>query len=820
MNYREQLRNVNGEVVLDLSNNRLTELPPEIMQLTSLTRLDLYGNQLTVLPSEIGQLTSLTRLYLGGNKLTALRPEIGQLPSLIRLNLNGNQLTTLPPEIGQLPSLTRLDLRGNQLTALPPELGQLTSLTTLDLFGNKLRALPPEIGQLTSLTRLNLASNQLTTFPLEIVQLTSLTMLKLDGNQLTTLPPEIVQLTSLTSLDLRGNQLTTLPPEIGQLTSLTKLDLSGNQLTALPPEIVQLTAKFEAKWVGSGILLEHNPWVSPPIEIIHQGDHAIRRYLALSKSRRLNEVKVILVGEGGAGKTSLAKRLLGLAFDPQELETHGINIAEWLLDIPEGKIRVKLWDFGGQEIMHATHQFFLTQRCLYLLVLDGRRDERADYWLKNIQIFGGDSPVLILLNKADKNPGHDLDRPFYSQRYRAIRGFLRLTCAEPSQGIEELRLEISKQLSRLEMVKTDWPERWFAVKQALEAENAHTLGKDRYDALCAEHGILEEGDRTILVRFLNDLGVAIHFDKFRLKGTFVLEPRWATSGVYRVVTSEQLARGNGVIDHNQFETILAAPSQASVLGDHTRYDYPPQLRPFILDLMLHFELCYLLAGDRIMVPDLLPGTPPRYDFDRESALQFRVTYPLLPRTVLPRLMVARHEEIEDGCQWRTGVVLRHASLGTRTLIQADYDQNQLLFWFSGSGIHQYLFILNDALGRINQGFQQAKIVNQVVCICPTCRASSNPSFFPLQKLFDFYTKGYREWPCTQGDEFVSIAEVLGHSLTGDAASLEKILEAIIALKDTTDPQAVSKLRQRITDLGTAASISGGSLLNILSQFLG
>ncbi|HEX7635330.1 MAG TPA: hypothetical protein VF427_08640, partial [Noviherbaspirillum sp.] len=52
------------ETALDLSGLGLTRLPPEIGQLTALTRLNLGGNQLSTLPTEIGQLTALTSLYL------------------------------------------------------------------------------------------------------------------------------------------------------------------------------------------------------------------------------------------------------------------------------------------------------------------------------------------------------------------------------------------------------------------------------------------------------------------------------------------------------------------------------------------------------------------------------------------------------------------------------------------------------------------------------------------------------------------------------------------------------------------------------------
>ena len=55
---------------MNLKGNRLTSVPAEIGQLTSLMHLELDDNLLKSLPAEIWQLTSLEELYLGNNKLT------------------------------------------------------------------------------------------------------------------------------------------------------------------------------------------------------------------------------------------------------------------------------------------------------------------------------------------------------------------------------------------------------------------------------------------------------------------------------------------------------------------------------------------------------------------------------------------------------------------------------------------------------------------------------------------------------------------------------------------------------------------------------
>ncbi|MCI5159937.1 MAG: GTPase, partial [Candidatus Electrothrix sp. AUS1_2] len=178
----------------------------------------------------------------------------------------------------------------------------------------------------TGETRLDLNGQGLTELPPELFQLTNLSVLYLFGNHLSSLPLELFQLTNLTMLHLRGNQLSSLPPELFQLTNLSVLYLFGNHLSSLPPQIAQLPNLIK-------IELEGNPLISPPYELAVQGIEAIREYFAEveGETREAAEVKVILVGEGASGKTSLTRCLRGEQFNPHETTTHGIRIKRWQL---------------------------------------------------------------------------------------------------------------------------------------------------------------------------------------------------------------------------------------------------------------------------------------------------------------------------------------------------------------------------------------------------------------------------------------------------------------------------------------------------------
>jgi internalin A len=551
---------------------------------------------------------------------------------------------------------------------------------------------------------LNLHNLELETLPTEVLQLEHLRSLSLYNNCLTAFPTALLDCTQLQQLSLSRNQIATIPDDIVRLKNLRFLDLTANRLKRLPETILELGLDLfweEQEFRLEGVILQDNPLESPPVEIIKQGRDAIRVYFDnLAQPQPLNEVKVLLVGEGGAGKTSLVKRLLGEAFDADESQTHGITITPWQARPSNEDITVHFWDFGGQEIMHATHQFFLSKRSLYILVLDSRREERAEYWLKHIESFGGNSPILVVLNKIDEHPGFDVNRKFLQQKYPGIQGFCRLSCAT-GEGLEAFHAELCRALLGVECLHTLWPRAWFRVKAELETTTADFISYESYQAMCQRHGVTEPDSQDTLLRFLHDLGVTLHFPGLRLEHTYVLEPRWLTGGAYKIINSPQLADQQG---------LLALDSLPEILRQQEPNDpfYPRDKYPFIIELMKRFELCYELEGAQtILVPDLLPVQEPAFDFDDTNALQFVLQYDFLPRAIMPRFIVKRHREIQDDLRWRTGVVLEDLGFYARAVVRVDHEARRILIAVSGS--HQkrdYLVTMLKTFREIHRSFEK------------------------------------------------------------------------------------------------------------------
>ena len=604
-----------------------------------------------------------TWLDLGSLGLPRLPPEIGQLAKLTLLRADNNQLSTLPPEIGQLAKLTELNLENNQLSTLPSEIGQLANLTHLYLDTNRLTTLPPRLGQLANLTRLVLSNNRLTTLPPEIGQLAKLTVLAFDNNQLSTLPAEIGRLTQLAQLILQGNVLNELPKSLKRLARLKELTLHGNDALGLPTEL-------------SGSSYYKSGAQSPPAKPQELLDYYFRIY-APEDRQPLNEFKLILVGRGGVGKTTLVHRLVHGEFKEFK-PTNGIAISQWPVMMADTRVRAHVWDFGGQEIMHGTHRFFMTERALYLVLVtarDNRAQHDAEYWLSLIRSFAGDVPVIVLLHKKGELPC-EVDRKIIREKYGEEIEFLE-TDSKLALTMDDLCRKIEQMSTSLPDLRSGWPKAWHRVKQDLPEAPEDWLTFDRFCDFCTERGVSKHEDQEALARNLHALGLMLAFrNDSELKNHGVLKPQWATTGIYNLLNAPAIKAAGAKFTVRDLENILDAKT------------YPAAVHPFLLGLMEKFKLCFPLdeAHTRFMIPELLPADEPDLakEFPAGESLGFAYRYDrVLPQGLLPRFIVETFRYRDPAHAWRTGVVLEEDNC--RAWVRGDVEGRKISVRVVGPG---------------------------------------------------------------------------------------------------------------------------------------
>jgi hypothetical protein len=134
---------------LDLSGNRLDEIPEGWLQAEALSSCLLANNRFDHVPPGLFKCSSLSHLDLSANQLTGIR--IGDWPRIHELNLQENRLKQLPAEIGGLQTLEYLLLAGNSLQSLPETIGGMKTLRVLDLCHNDFAVLPDVLNHLAGL---------------------------------------------------------------------------------------------------------------------------------------------------------------------------------------------------------------------------------------------------------------------------------------------------------------------------------------------------------------------------------------------------------------------------------------------------------------------------------------------------------------------------------------------------------------------------------------------------------------------------------------------------------------------------------------------
>ena len=272
----------------------------------------------------------------------------------------------LVSELSEMPALQDLMIsKKNPYVPIEPlgdvakligSLRKLSSLEVLWLLGLRLKEVPAGIRALKKLDTLGLSYAALDRLPKWLPELDQLHQMDLSGNLFTEFPEVIFEIESLAALTIgnAGNKgIRRVPPDILRLRNLRYLRVHSDSME------------------------------TPPLEVVNNGVEAVKNYWRQRNEAGVDylcEAKLVIVGEAGAGKTSLARKIQDQSYElkPSESSTEGIEIIRWSFPAAirvkhEGAdklisrdFQVNVWDFGGQEVYHATHQFFLTRRSLYV----------------------------------------------------------------------------------------------------------------------------------------------------------------------------------------------------------------------------------------------------------------------------------------------------------------------------------------------------------------------------------------------------------------------------------------------------------------------
>lgn len=719
---------------------------------TRATFLDLGNCGLTAVPDEIGELVWLEALSFASKWWNGEQWQHSQNTAA------NNNIIQLNSSFGSLKRLKKIWLHGSygnrfDLTDLS-SLAGLSGLQQLDIFSTKIVDLSP------------------------LVALSGLQQLDISRTQVTDLRP-LAKLNGLQQLDISHTLITDLSPLAG-LRDLQLLNISKTQVTDLRPLQTLIKNNLTVKWSlelrqNNGIYIENCQLKYPPLEIVQQGTAAILNYFKETQQQgtdHIYEAKLLIVGAGGAGKTSLIRRLYypNQALPKPDETTKGIDIHQHKFIVqdshyPNGReFRLNVWDFAGQEQYRPADTFFFTQRSLYVLLDDTRTDDKTvhdacfKYWLEAVDCFSDNSPVLIFQNERGGR-SKSINLTGIKRKFRNVqnpdpnpyRGNLEYKNA--ADGLREAIELFAKQLPH---IGEELPAKWINIRAEIEQQAAQkpTISLDDYFTLYEKHLPLDETKALHLSRYLHDLGVFLHFqDDELLSQTVILQNQWATEAVFKILDDETVKAKLGRFNTEDCQRLWQD-------SDYKRMHL--QLRA----LMEKFELCYLLPDSNPktwLAPQLLPPSKPEElnDWAEVGDLVLRYRYEFLPKGMINRLMVRKHYYVpRPELAWLTGVLFERN--GTQVLVELSAQGNEIVLRARGIERKDLLGAIAFELEALNATFKglPEKVTVLIPCCCDTCAKQAEPKFFEQADLLRRKEVGKATIECPASFDNVNVLRLL------------------------------------------------------------
>ncbi len=591
------------------------------------------------------------------------------------------------------------------------------------LYDEDLENLIPDILKLKSLKSLDLSSNKFNDISF-IKDLKSITSLRLTDNNLTDVS-FIQELKFLESLALNINLIEDIS-FLKELNSLELLYIGGNANLNIPKNL-------KNKYV-----LDRND-IEKIIKFYEQLESEGNDYIY--------DAKALIVGEPKAGKTTLFRKLQNPDYLPQEAtpeekeSTIGVNIE--ILEFPfdaEKNFKAHLWDFGGQEKQYVLHQYFFTERSLYVLLADDRKElGNFNYWFEIIATLGNGCPVLVVLNEINskvKNFDISVYKKEFGEKVRDIEE-KSVNFADNADGrFANLANEIKTKLKNLEHIGQALPKTWVKVRRELRDIKQPIISIDDYNEICKESGVEKPEYRRQILEYLHDLGIALNYKHDdNLRNKLILKPNWVIDALYVVLKDENIIGNAGKFSSDEVFDLWK--------------DYKAEEKTILLQLMQKgkFEVAYKLENkNEYIAPILLLEIAPEYDFDETDALQIIFDYTFKPKGIISRLIVRFHENIarqkDNQIVWKKGVLLESETSFARIIESEQF--RKITITVSGKSTvdnREFITVISNEIKRIHRDWFEDRLEFRelIPCYCKVCENSKDePQFYELKTVKMYY----------------------------------------------------------------------------------
>lgn len=757
---------------LELINCNLDNLSGEIFNMYWLEGLDLKNSKISSLPQEVGNMINLEVLSLMHTNIDVIPNSLSKLKKLKYLGLNGLKIDEIPHSISELVELECLYLGKTKIKELPVEFSSLKKLKHLALWETNLQELPEWVCEFKDLQGLYLGRTiGIKKLPERIGNLVNLKKIYLDGTNLNSLPNSFGELINLEEIMLARTYIRKFP-QFKEMKKLVRCDLSGMTIERVPKEFINAIMNH----TNYGLCLHETKILMQPASLFLHDKEFVNAYYE-EKKIHLNETKIVFLGDGEAGKSHIIERFKhdGEKIDKFEEEsTPGIAISQKQCCIGAERINLQIWDFGGQEIMHSMHRFFLTERTLYVIVINARdntQDERAKYWLNNIKSFANGCPVILVLNKIDQNPSASMNERLLRDDYPQIVDTVKMSALNDDKQIfsffEKTILNIVKTFDSYAM---DFPISWNNIKSTLTNMPDNYIVDSEYRKICVDNNVEDEQIQNWLLDWFHDLGVSFNYrKKDRLLGGYmILKPNWITNAIYIILFNGTGYARNGLISIQSIVDLLEHPPKAV---EKIKYNIIEV--PYIMGVMRRFEISYSIDDENEFIP-MMCNKNQHNDvelFLTGECLQYYMEYEYLPNNVLHKLMIKMQNDLDKDKLWLTGMILETREKNISAMVRIHNKKIEIFIKSADEELYpsrEYLCLIRENLIKINND------LNLMAEDMIIYKEDQKVEAIKYSTLLIHLSSGQNEYFSTVFRKNISIRRILG--LIEDKYNIDNILE--------------------------------------------
>lgn len=640
------------------------------------------------------------------------------------LTLSHCNLKRIPFDLKYMPWLEVLMLEANQIGSIE-HLDNLALLKKLHLQDNKISVME-NLEHLTSLELLDLHQNSIAQVA-GLEQNGRLRELGLSGNQLVTLDG-IGHLQHLETLYAAHNQLESVAV-LSRIRSLHRIVLTNNPLISLKPLRKHIRSglpvflKYSFDEKEEGIFVKDCPRLAEPsLEVIEQGHDAVMKYFIDAEklgTRKLEIIKLILVGNSRVGKSNLSEYLRTGNISEKNNSTHLLDIQGWdapFLRSEQGTLtHVNIFDFGGQDYYHDAHRMYYSYDTAYILLWDmasnkyDLKEEQVpdkedalqyedfplEYWLESIKYnldkksfynyysrTEADStsvqvvaPVLVVQNKIDIAEGL-LDQAGMQSKYPNIKQFFNLSLKENKRTaiLSEVLSDYMKalNLSGRQLLLYEYELVEAFRKKSEESPEILTLesfGERCRELISNEDIVFNKDNAEILAQILNNTGI-FFYDRHKEGGGHIYTNiRVLNERIKAIMDVARRGNDKGIFHEDQVKHVEG---------------YEP-----ILDLLCRNNSVIRINENRYVAPQFLPLKPDdaiAFFLQAFTFTQVRYVYKAYFHKTLLLNLFARYldkENVDISAEgfrffpfWRNGIIIKRDKGAQKEWVLVEFEKNK------------------------------------------------------------------------------------------------------------------------------------------------